>query len=76
MEPKHIFEQLHNTKLGESLVDYVSELQDQICDSRNWGEHDTAQGSKRLAKLLQTEIIDKINRNPNPKKSIDPNEFK
>lgn len=57
---KKVFKALSTSELGKSLVEYLKRLQDEICDSRNWGPGETKEFANKVASLIQTEVCDKI----------------
>jgi len=57
---KAMFKQFHNNDAGKNLIDYMERFLSHVCDSRNWGEHDSKESTQRTAKLIQENIIDKI----------------
>ena len=66
-----LFEALKGTGTGELLAEYLVELQNKFCDARNFKEGENVESVKRLAALIQTELIDKI-KNQTVKKDLQP----
>jgi len=57
---KELFNALHKTDIGKSLVEYLKKLQAEATDVRNWGPNDTKESAMMVASLIQTKLIDKI----------------
>ena len=73
MDKITLFKSLHNSQIGKDLVEYLKELQNEICDSRKWGKDDTKESADIASRTIQ-KLIDKIALQ-NEKKSINTNNF-
>lgn len=69
-----MFKALSGSDLGKQLLDYLDRMMSNVCDSRNWGEHDTKESTKRVAKVIEDGLINKI-KLQNKDKSVSTNEY-
>ncbi len=54
---KELFARLSESNYGKQLRDYLERLQADVCDSRNWSEHEDKTHANKTARVLQDDVI-------------------
>jgi hypothetical protein len=55
-----LFNTLAQSQIGKDLVAYLETLEDEICDSRNWGPDDTKESALQAAKVIREKLRNRI----------------
>lgn len=71
---QEMFHTLSTTATGKQLIDYLTRMQNDICDSRQWEELETRSSSTQAARHIQ-KLIDKISLRDNNINTPHINEF-
>lgn len=48
-----LFKELRNTSSGKELAKFIERLEGEVCDVRNWSEHDSPESARLAAKHLR-----------------------
>lgn len=72
-QDKSLFKRLHKSEMGAQLSDYLTRLQNDMCDARTWKEGDTAEVATKACEKLQY-VIDRIQLQ-NTEKQVNPNQY-
>jgi hypothetical protein len=59
-EDKQMFETLSKSELGNQLVSYLLRLSNSVCDVRTMDEGDTPETMKRVAMVIEKDLIQRI----------------
>lgn len=54
-----LFKTLNSSQVGKDLVEYLKDMQSEICDVRTWDKEDTMESALIASRMIQ-KIIDKI----------------
>lgn len=55
-----MFRSLSRSGLAKDIIDYLTRLGDNICDSRNWEKDDTKESTRRAADYVKRYFRDKL----------------
>lgn len=69
-----IFKRLHGTELGNKLIEYLEEVNREVCDARTWNSGETKEYALMAARLIEERIINKI-KNRTERKDLNPNTY-
>lgn len=61
-EDKQMFDALQKSELGNQLVAYLRRLSDSVCDVRTMGEGDTPETMKKVATIIEKDLIQRIHK--------------
>lgn len=59
-QEKEMFVRLSESTLGRELASYLSRLQGDVCDSRNWADGEDKTHANKTAKVIGDDILGHI----------------
>lgn len=68
-QDKKLFERLHNSEIGDKVVDLLERFQTHLCDSRNWSEDMNREKANYLADEIDEQILNKIKKRTEKKEN-------